>query len=235
MLPQEFNFTPEVPPAYTCNVATPADLADILELYRTLDDAGKLGLLVFPEPYRSRFIAAALEKQRIYIARADATHQLMGMVKLFVVEDTDELAKIMYDELRIDRTERRLPEALLAGDRGRYCYVYYGGVYTVSRYRGCGINTALTCYALEQQAGKFAAVPDGVVLLYGQVQANITQFGMVRCLTQVLGSAGMHYYYPTYKPDFYLDAAGALTMQHDHEDRAGRGNLVFFVYGGASC
>lgn len=156
-----------------------SDVDVLFEMQDTFTQDDRQRLLVFPKQVRGVILEKSITKKRIYVAVDQQSDKIVGFVKLFLIDDQDELAEILNDELRLGKgapvvdcayhidasnvldfgSKLVVQDSVLLHDEypvvcsgGNYScvYLYYGGAYTIPTYREQGINTKLTMFAFEQ-------------------------------------------------------------------------------------
>jgi hypothetical protein len=144
------------------------------------------------------------------------------------------LSAINSEDANVFALEKPVKGILRNGTQDSCAYIYYGSAYTKQNYRGSGINTMLQRVAMGSLRNQFSA-NRFVVLLYGQVNENVSSCGMIRVFSDAIRTAFLfmetdrivlhHLRCRAYKPDF--DEQGNLVMVCD-EAHEGRGNMVIY-------
>lgn len=168
----------------TYRLAHPSDLDKILHIYKdNFDDDDQHKLLVLPEAIRAKAMQKNIEKKRLFVA-TDGDNTIVSFVKVFVIDDHDELQEILRDELRFKEPKEGgkflgqrsfdmsvstifdysqevkaavLPESKLPEyvfGAPDCMYMYYGNAYTCREYRRLGIGTKLLSFAFDYVAKK---------------------------------------------------------------------------------
>lgn len=159
-------------------VATVDDVTELCNLYDTFTHDDEQRLLVFPKQVRGVILEKTVGKERIFVATDQGN--IVGFVKLFLIDDQKELAEIFSQELRLGQGDPLIDCSyhisqghaldfgsplvacdsflvqdeypLLCATNNSCIYIYYGGAYTCPSHRGQGINTDLIRIALGQLA-----------------------------------------------------------------------------------
>ncbi len=155
------------------------DTADIIALYdsEAFSEDDKHKLVVFPKQVRSNILGKAIRQGRLWIAREKNKGPIVSFLKMYLVEDQEELQGILRDEIRcVNTLEHKVtpdtvgyyttaslgvvykfdekPEFRSARIKFKWhpkqTYIYFGSTYTVEDYRGVGVSTALERFAMEQ-------------------------------------------------------------------------------------
>lgn len=113
-------------------------------------------------------------------------------------------------------------------------YIYYGGAYTLREYRNQGINFHLIKYALNTVISEQAGSHHNpyMSLLYGQVDANKNNMGMIRAFAEIIMHHNhidfinlQHLICEAFKPTLIF-ANSEIQVIHENNDH-GEGNIVF--------
>ena len=170
--------------------ATHSDIQGIVDLINTEAYKDSDKIVVVPKIFRTIYIQSAINKGRIFVASNN--EQIIGYKKLFCITDAEELDDILINELRCKNSNPVVCKSVSIPDltsqnsssediiqifSSPATYIYNGADFTHPNYRGQGINTQLTKYALnfvvkstieqikDQKSSELA-------LIYGLTQAN---------------------------------------------------------------
>lgn len=154
----------------TYNRAVDTDTQALVDLINTEAYKAENQIVVLPGKYREASIQSGIEKQRLFVAQDK--DQLVGFKKLFLVKEQQECNDILRDEIRcidglllaqaeIDLENNFSPkqidnETMQDVYNSPTTYIYNGADFTSPKYRGKGINSQLTKFAL-------AAVTDDII------------------------------------------------------------------------
>jgi hypothetical protein len=104
--------------------ATVEDADDLMAIYDNFNSDDRHRLLVFPGfdsdgiLNQRKALLASLEKRRVFVARLPSSRQIVAFLKLFVIEDQDELRDILKNELRAlqPSTSRDASSVIVGGE-----------------------------------------------------------------------------------------------------------------------
>lgn len=172
--------------------ATKKDLPGVVALMNrnAYKDADKI--VVVPKKFRADYIGSAIAKKQLFVAANGK--EIVGYKKLFCLRDQKEINELLSNELRCvglqaklaacaslslpDAQVGHLNEATLTSIlESPVTYVYNGADYSHPAYRGKGINSQLTGYALNTVSQQVAhcSLQDGsryLALAYGLTHDN---------------------------------------------------------------
>ena len=166
-------------PKILWGLACTRDCNEIVALIDTFSDDDKAKLFVLPEQVRDFYIADAIKKERIWVARCN--NEIISFIKLYIVTDPAELDKILVDELRCKGSNNKLLkkgifDTAVSFSGGGFndferptftknkikkynhesddIYIYCGFTFTKEGYRGKSISSMLERSALEALGAK---------------------------------------------------------------------------------
>lgn len=142
--------------------ATKDDVKGIVELINThaYHDSDKI--VIVPEKFRAGYVHSAIDAGRLFVATHD--QQIIGYKKLFCITDANELDDILSNELRCKGVQPVVCSNVAVNDlscqhvssdnivdlvSAQATYIYNGADFTHPNYRGMGVNSQLTQYALN--------------------------------------------------------------------------------------
>ncbi len=188
--------------------ATENDLDELLALTEQEMVKDEEKLVIVPRKFRRSSLEKAITQKRLFVARDKSTNTIVGLRKLFLVNDEEELTSILCEEIRccgpsstkihagLYSEERKHLPGDLAKDVAYSLsdtYIYSGGSFTHPLYRSKGINKALTdyaygCIAYEVTAHILKKSSQALVLLFGLINANVGQEGGYDRTPSLLGA-----------------------------------------------
>jgi hypothetical protein len=142
--------------------ATNEDVESIVDLMNTHAYKDSDKIVIVPEQFRTGYVQSAVDAGRLFVATHD--QKIIGYKKLFCVTDTHELNDILSNELRCkgsapvacgksvvdDLSCRSISsDAITQLLSSPVTYIYNGADYSHPQYRGRGVNSQLTAYALN--------------------------------------------------------------------------------------
>lgn len=148
---------------YTTRIAKLEDVEQLLQLINkeAIRDHDKI--VILPRLFRKEALEAAIKKGRMFVALHEDT--IVGYKKLFLTTDTEELDNMLTEEIRcLDENKREHEENrvlnVLIDEQGKISStqknhlcgdiaLYNGADFTAKDFRGKGINTTLTNFALS--------------------------------------------------------------------------------------
>lgn len=234
-------------------VATQDDCKEICDLFDefTLDDRQKL--VVFPQQVRFNILRQKIKQKRFFVATCQS--KIIAFIKMFML-DGSELQDVFQNELcllggkllkekqsiiNVNNLYGKMLEQELSAfpkfPTETQCFVYYGGAYTVPCFRGQRINTALQRYALTCVSKSFPKKNiDQLCLVYGQVEKNKNQTGMLRIAADFVGKT-LNKEIVSFKikqcfackPDFIMTEMGDMKPVFS-EDGKGQGTIAVFPF-----
>jgi hypothetical protein len=264
--------------ALSYRLATMDDIGKILRLYEGFDADDMSRVVVFPPEVRPQILENSIRKGRMYVAcdsMMDPDHDIVAFIKLFIVEDIPEKTNIVTSELRAlkstgDSIEpvdaffctldenfptnfEAKPEFSSLGLPHKFdkeeMLIYYGGAYTLPRYRHKGVNMLLEQFALcsieaEVRSCLARGMVHKVTYVYGVVKANASGLGRLRSFTALVcllarelgkysedGVSLKIYRFQAFKPTFYMRGGDIAVQADDHPDTlAGAGLGCFIEY-----
>lgn len=85
---------------YQPGLATIDDIPELNRMYdaMTEDDATKL--VIFPREVRSSSLHSAIIKNRIFVMRETGSNRIVSLLKMYLIDDLDELRNILANEIR---------------------------------------------------------------------------------------------------------------------------------------
>lgn len=240
----------------TYRYATIEDTDQLLDLYKLIEknEEDRQKLLIAPIEMRKSILEKNLKAGRIFVAEEDK--QIVSFMKMFIISDKEqELLDITKKELNLQgdpvingsymvRSDvindfnykleldnngmlNKSYRNFLTDGLVSCTYIYYGGAYTLPKYRKRYINTKVTQYAFKILKEDIES--GGVVLLYGQVEANSKQVGIIKAFAQFLYAGEtvefFHYACIAYKPELsFVDNNLKINFP---EENKGYGNMIF--------
>jgi hypothetical protein len=117
-----------------------------------------------PEPFQSKLLAQQLSKKQLFVAVNEADGIIISLRKVLIVDDQDELSKILAQDLRCAHAQRELIEYGFFDctleffqeahehfmPSQQILYMHVGSAFTHHAHRGKRINEQLSLYAYEQ-------------------------------------------------------------------------------------
>lgn len=235
-----------------CRPAQKEDIQQLLELINTQAVYDRDKIVILPKKFRAMSLAAGIDKNRYFVAEVDG--KIIGYKKLFLLNDEAEKEEVLTNEIRCVNNEQNCAFAGLIDTNGVFhgdgaehfhnCYdlcIYNGGDFTTSAYRGKGINTQLTNYALLSLADRVKQQIQeknisAITLLFGLTQANAGQYPgapsdrtptIVKSLRTFLNAIeGEHntcvlryYRYHAFMPTFDLDSQECKPLADEYSVR----------------
>jgi GNAT superfamily N-acetyltransferase len=123
------------------NIDDVPGLLDLINNYAIKDNDK---IVILPEKFRANYIKELIEEEKIFVAMQTSTSsfpektEIIGYKKLFLFTDKDELDSTLINELHCKE---------LLDVNG--AFIYDGSDFTHPDYRGRGINSNLTLFALD--------------------------------------------------------------------------------------
>ncbi|HVX00879.1 MAG TPA: hypothetical protein VHA52_10655 [Candidatus Babeliaceae bacterium] len=144
---------------FECRYAELNDIPELLQLLEHEASQESDKIVILPRRFREQSLESAIFKQRLFVAVDSEKSCIVGFKKLFCITDPDELHDILKNELRC--TGQAAAQAVLDNVSlvplsmdipdflKQATFIYTGSDFTLPEYRGCGVNSALTRFALN--------------------------------------------------------------------------------------
>ncbi len=226
-----------------CSMAAKDDGNAVVELINkhAFKDACD-SLVILPERFRREYIDSLIRKNRLFIAHQN--QKVIGIKKLFVIDNVQEREEILNSEIRATRSNL-LVQGVFTPDNqfqpfdatAKYdpkdVYIYTGLDYTQPDFRGQGINGflyAFACNTIKDEVRKYIDLyhPHAIHMLYGLVKKNGPHGGIegrtpsilasFRAMLQALGLATdkiTFHSYQAYMPTFDPEAQKCVPLPDD--------------------
>ena len=236
------------------------DLPTLLELVHQQDEEDRKNLVVYPPQIEAEKYRSAIG-EGIYLALDHITAELeipVSMLKLYQVrpDDIDEKLeevgflvsdpKLLLSESFViphptekaaffkSRANANLP--FVPSSPNRTAYLYYGAAFTLHNYRGRGIHSRLTEFAVSSLTAEIKKQqPDQVTLLYGQVLSNTKNQTMIFDVANSLDKLFpdslkniQHFGYSATKPSIDYNLATKSISYSFPPEGAGQGSIVVY-------
>lgn len=239
------------------------DIPALLTLIQTKAVQDKDKIVILPEQFRENALNKDIDRKRLFVS--EHNHEIIGYKKLFLIEDPEEKSNIMFGELKmgehavyigtIDKHGNFLKtDATFPIDTYDLC-IYNGADFTAQEYRGKGINSGLTAFALHTLEDKVSMYienkkPRSINMLYGITQDNAGEkpgihpdrtIGINKLFRAFVGSVIkahpekplIHMRHKAAKPSFDLEDLSAEELQPlpDKDSIPGFGCLLSYYLG----